>query len=66
MKVDTDYLNRSLKSAFKQAEKFQAKKIIVLGDQEVATQTVTIKDQIKKTTKTVPIKELEKFLREKA
>ncbi|ATZ18779.1 histidyl-tRNA synthetase [Williamsoniiplasma somnilux] len=43
--VDTDLMNRSFKSAFKQAEKLDAKWIIIFGDEEFTTQKVTLKNQ---------------------
>ncbi|ATZ17357.1 histidyl-tRNA synthetase [Williamsoniiplasma luminosum] len=58
IKVETDYLNRSLKSNFKQAEKLQAKNVIVIGDNEIETQKIVIKNQINKTQTEVKISDL--------
>ncbi|SYV96098.1 histidyl-tRNA synthetase [Mycoplasma putrefaciens] len=38
-------MHKSLKSAFKQAEKYNAKNIIILGDQEAQTNNFIIKNQ---------------------
>ncbi|AEM68806.1 histidine--tRNA ligase [Mycoplasma putrefaciens] len=44
-KCDTNNMHKSLKSAFKQAEKYNAKNIIILGDQEAQTNNFIIKNQ---------------------
>jgi histidyl-tRNA synthetase len=43
-KVDMDYLNRSIKSNFKQSDKLNAKFIIIIGEEELKTGELTIKD----------------------
>lgn len=48
LKTETDYLGRSMKSAFKQAEKLNAKNIIIIGDNEIKEKIVVIKNQITK------------------
>ncbi|WP_031542873.1 histidine--tRNA ligase [Mesoplasma photuris] len=48
--IDTDYMNRSMKSAFKQAEKNNAKNVIILGDQEFDSRVITIKNLETKTS----------------
>jgi histidyl-tRNA synthetase len=45
LKVETNLEEQNLKQLFKAAKKNQAKKIIVLGDEEIKTQIVKIKDQ---------------------
>ncbi|WP_026389772.1 histidine--tRNA ligase [[Acholeplasma] multilocale] len=62
-KVDTDYMNRSMKSAFKQAEKFKAKNIIILGDQEFESNNIKIKNQITGTTTEVEVQNLVETLK---
>ncbi|WP_027063207.1 histidine--tRNA ligase [Mesoplasma seiffertii] len=58
IKADTDLMNRSFKSAFKQADKFKARNVIVIGDQEFESRTVQVKDQLTKQTVTLSIAEL--------
>ena len=41
---DMDYMNRSLKSNFKQAERLNTKYIIIIGNDEIENNMVTIKD----------------------
>ena len=40
---DTDYLQRSFKAQFKSVERMKAKVVILIGDKDIANQTVTIK-----------------------
>ncbi|ARU91641.1 histidyl-tRNA synthetase [Spiroplasma clarkii] len=54
LKVDFDFMDRSLKSAFKQSEKFNAKNIIIIGDNELKENVVVIK--IKLLTKSKKLK----------
>ena len=42
--ADMDYLNRSLKSNFKQADRLNAKFVIIIGEEELKTGEFTIKD----------------------
>ncbi|AHI52831.1 histidine--tRNA ligase [Spiroplasma culicicola] len=53
LKVDFDYMNRSMKSAFKQSEKLNAQNIIIIGDNELKENVVVIKNQITKTEQKV-------------
>ena len=50
---DIDYMNRSLKSNFKQAERLNTKYIIIIGNDEIENNMVTIKDNETKESKTV-------------
>ncbi len=50
---DMDYMNRSLKSNFKQAERLNTKYIIIIGNDEIGNNMVTIKDNETKESKTV-------------
>lgn len=43
-KAERDYLSRKLKAQFKAADSFGAKYILTLGDEEVKTRTVTLKN----------------------
>ncbi|ALD66296.1 histidine--tRNA ligase [Spiroplasma cantharicola] len=53
LKVDFDFMNRSMKSAFKQSEKLNSKNIIIIGDNELKENNVIIKNQLTKTEKKV-------------
>ena len=50
---DMDYMNRSLKSNFKQAERLNTKYIIIIGNDEIENNMVTIKNNETKESKTV-------------
>ena len=43
-KVDCDYMNRNLKSNFKQADRLNSKYIIIIGEEEKNSQILTIKN----------------------
>ncbi|MFV0249636.1 MAG: histidine--tRNA ligase [Bacilli bacterium] len=47
-KTDMDYLNRNIKSNFKQADRMNAKYIIIIGEEEIETKNLTIKNNITK------------------
>lgn len=42
--ADMDHVDRSMKAQFKYADKIGAKKVLVLGEDEIANGTVTVKD----------------------
>ncbi|MFC4618117.1 histidine--tRNA ligase [Camelliibacillus cellulosilyticus] len=42
--ADKDYMNRKVKGQFKQADRLQARLVAVIGDEEVASGVITIKD----------------------
>lgn len=44
LKADRDYMGRSMKSQFKTVEKLKAKTVIVLGEDEVQSQSFTLKN----------------------
>ena len=50
---DMDYMNKSLKSNFKQAERLNTKYIIIIGNDEIENNMVTIKNNETKESKTV-------------
>ncbi|MCL2821821.1 MAG: histidine--tRNA ligase [Firmicutes bacterium] len=56
--ADTDFSLKSLKANFKQAEKHNAKNVIVIGDDEVANKEFEIKSQSDGTLKRVCLQEL--------
>lgn len=43
-KTEMDYMNRNIKNNFKQAEKMNAKYVILVGSEEVKTKVLTVKD----------------------
>ena len=43
-KTDIDYMNRNIKSNFKQADKLEAKFVIIIGEEEVKSKILTIKN----------------------
>ncbi len=47
--ADIDYLSRNIKSNFKQADRLNAKYIIIIGEDELKTNTITIKNNKTKT-----------------
>lgn len=47
-KVDSDYMMRNVKSNFKQADRLNTKYIILVGEEEENTRTLTVKDNITK------------------
>ena len=55
---DMDYMNRSLKSNFKQAERLNTKYIIIIGNDEIENNMVTIKNNETKESKTVALDDI--------
>lgn len=47
-KVDSDYMMRNVKSNFKQADRLNSKYIILVGEEEEDTKTLTVKDNVTK------------------
>lgn len=43
-KADTDYLNKNLKSNFKQADRFFSKYVIIIGEDEIKNNYLTVKN----------------------
>ena len=63
--VEIDYNNRNFKSNFKYADKINAKYIIIIGEEEVNSKVLTVKNNESKTEYKVKLDELIKFLDEK-
>ena len=61
---DMDYLNRNLKSNFKQSERLGAKYIIIIGEEETNTNILTIKNNITKEEQKINKEDLINFLDE--
>lgn len=60
--VETDLMNKSLKAQFKSVDRYNAKYLIVLNDEEIQKDQVTLKDTITKEEKTLPINDLADYL----
>lgn len=61
-KVETDLLNRSLKAQFKSVERFNSKYLIILNDEQLSKDRITLKDNLTKEEKEMPINDLADFL----
>ena len=64
-KVDTDYMNRNLKSNFKQADRLNSRYIIIIGEEEKNEHILTIKDNKTKEEYKIEISQLINFFDEK-
>ncbi|MGL5506277.1 MAG: histidine--tRNA ligase, partial [Paraclostridium sp.] len=58
--ADGDHLDRSMKAQFKYSDKINAKYTIVIGDDELANDTVTLKDMAKSEQITIKLSEIVK------
>lgn len=63
--AEIDYMNRKIQNNFKQADKLNARLIIIVGEEEVATSILTVKDNHKREEYKVKIEELIDFIDEK-
>ncbi|MBP3930766.1 MAG: histidine--tRNA ligase [Peptostreptococcaceae bacterium] len=61
--ADGDHLDRSMKAQFKYSDKINAKYTIVIGDDELANDTVTLKDMSKSEQTTIKLSEIVKELK---
>ena len=61
-KADMDYLNRNLKSNFKQADRLNTKFIIIIGEEEINNNLLTIKNNQTKEEYKVKREEIIEFL----
>ncbi|MDD4809530.1 MAG: histidine--tRNA ligase [Bacilli bacterium] len=64
-KVDTDYLNRNLTSNFKQADRYKAKYIIIIGEEERKENIITIKNNKTQTEEKIELAYLINYLDER-
>lgn len=62
--ADIDYMNRNIKGNFKQADRLNAKFVIVIGEEEVKTNILTIKNNHTKEEYKVKLDDLIDFLDE--
>lgn len=61
-KVDMDYLNRNIKSNFKQADRLNSKFVIIIGEEEIKTNAATIKNNHEKTEEKIEFDKLVEYL----
>ena len=64
-KVDCDYMNRNIKSNFKQADRLNSKYIIIIGEEEKNSQILTIKNNETKEEYKVKYDDLIEFFDER-
>lgn len=62
LSADRDYLGRSLKAQFREADRQAAKFVAILGDEEVANQSVSLKNLATGEQQTVPLTEAVLYL----
>lgn len=60
--TDMDYQKRNIKGNFKQADRLEAKYIIIVGEDEIKNNTLTVKDNILKEEYKVKVEDLIDFL----
>ena len=60
--VELNVYDRSMKSQFKSADRFKAKRIIILGEDELNNCTLTIKNNETKEQVNIPYSELNKYI----
>ena len=63
-KVDMDYMNRSIKSNFKQADRLNTKFVAIIGEEEVKNNIITIKNNNTKEEYKILLREIVDFLDE--
>lgn len=61
-KVDLDLSNKNMKSKFKEADRYNSKYTIIVGEEEELTDTLTVKDNISKEEKKIKLDDLIDFL----
>jgi histidyl-tRNA synthetase len=59
IRVEVEHRGGSLKSLFKRADKLRARAVVVIGENEVASGNLTVKDLAKGTQSTIPAADLE-------
>ncbi len=58
LKVDADYAGRGFKAQLKQADRFSAPVAVIIGDDEAAAKSVTLRDMVSKEQRLVTIEHL--------
>lgn len=61
-KVETEYMNRSLKAQFKQADRLKAKYLIILNDEDLVGGEIQVKDNLTKEVTMVKEAEIDDYL----
>ena len=62
--TDIDYMNRNIKSNFKQADRLGAKYVIIIGEEETKTNILTIKNNNTKEEYKIEAEKLVEFFDE--
>ena len=62
--VDMDYMNRNLKGNFKQADRLNSKFVVIIGEEEVSSKVLTIKNNTTKEEYKVDINSIISFMDE--
>ena len=60
--VDVDYVSRNLKNNFKHADRLKTKFVIIIGDEEVSSKILTVKNNQTKEEYKIKLEELIHFL----
>ena len=60
--VETEYTGRGLKGQFKQADRLNSKYVIIVGEEEVNSNILTIKDNKTKEEYKINVEEIVEFL----
>jgi histidyl-tRNA synthetase len=63
LSVEMDYVDRKMKGQFAQAERLQARYVGIIGDDEFASKTITLKEQKTGNQENIPFGEIETFLK---
>ncbi|MBP3461122.1 MAG: histidine--tRNA ligase [Bacilli bacterium] len=64
-KTDIDYMNRNIKANFKQVDRLNPKYIIIIGEEEINSKILTVKENLNKKEYKVKEEEILDFLDEK-
>lgn len=57
-KIDLDLSNKNMKSKFKEADRYKAKQIIIIGEEEASSNKLTIRDNLTKEERKVAIDDI--------
>ena len=60
-KVEYDFFGRSMKAQMKQANKFQAKQVLIFGEDELARNAVTVRNMATSEQQEIAIDDIIKF-----
>ncbi len=65
IKADKDYMKRSLKAQMKYANKIGARFVVVLGEEEISSKNIKVKDMSNGTEEVINMNQLTDFLKQK-